>query len=169
MFWLGWKEGLIASPSVHAGLRTRLQDEGDNESDSAQGWLRIGSDDITSPGGPASIAQKIIDTIGTEAPVYLSVDIDVIDPGLCPGTGTPEPGGWLTRELIQVLRGVEGLNVVGADLVEVSPSYDGAGEQTGLAAAQVVFEIVTSLVKRGVKDGVGGRTGDEDTVRKSEL
>lgn len=50
--------------------------------------------------------------VGTDTPVYLSIDIDVIDPGLAPGTGTPEPGGWTTRELIRVLRGIEGLNVV---------------------------------------------------------
>ena len=73
------------------------------------------------------------------------------------GTGTPEPGGWLTRELIQVLRGIEDLNVVGADVVEVSPSYDGAGEQTALAAAQVVYELVTSIVKRGTTFGKSHR------------
>ena len=90
--------------------------------------------------------------MGTEVPVYLSVDIDVLDPGLAPGTGTPEPGGWTTRELIQILRGVEGLNLVGADIVEVAPAYDGRGEETALAAAQVVYEIVTSMVKRGLKE-----------------
>jgi agmatinase len=85
---------------------------------------------------------------GTEIPVYLSVDIDVLDPGLAPGTGTPEPGGWTTRELIQILRGVEDLNLVGADVVEVSPAYEsGQGESTALAGAQVVFEMLTSMVK----------------------
>lgn len=84
-------------------------------------------------------------------PVYLSVDIDVLDPGLAPGTGTPEPGGWTSRELIRILRAVEGLNLVGADVVEVAPMYEaGAGEATALAAAQVVFEVLTSMVKRGV-------------------
>lgn len=100
--------------------------------------------------GAKGIAEAIIKHVGTDAPVYLSIDIDVIDPGLAPGTGTPEPGGWTTRELIRVLRGIEGLNVVGADVVEVSPSYDGAGETTALAAAQVAFEILTSMVKRGL-------------------
>lgn len=90
--------------------------------------------------------------IGTEAPVYLSVDIDVIDPGLAPGTGTPEAGGWSSRELIKILRGVESLNIVGADVVEVAPAYDGTGEQTSVAAAQIVYEILTSLVKRGLTD-----------------
>lgn len=152
MYWLAWKEGLIANGSVHAGLRTRLSGLEDNINDDSQGWLRIESDAIAYDSlGPAGIAAKIMSTLGTEKPVYMSVDIDVIDPGLAPGTGTPEPGGWTTRELIQVLRDVEDLNVVAADVVEVSPSYDGAGEQTALAGAQVVYEILTSMVKKGLK------------------
>lgn len=155
MFWLAWKEGLIANQSVHAGLRTRLSGIQDNDGDTQQGWVRIASDEVSSDElGPRGVAKKIMDTIGTERPVYLSIDIDVIDPGLAPGTGTPEPGGWQTRELIQVLRAIEGLNVVAADLVEVSPGYDGSGEQTALAGAQVVFEMLTSIVKRGLLDGM---------------
>jgi agmatinase len=90
--------------------------------------------------------------LGTEIPVYLSLDIDVLDPGLAPGTGTPEPGGWTPREIIQILRGIEDLNLVGADVVEVAPAYDGNGESTALAAAQVVYEVLTSMVKKGLKD-----------------
>jgi agmatinase len=93
-----------------------------------------------------------MDTLGTKAPVYLSVDIDVLDPAFAPGTGTPEPGGWTTRELIRILRGIEDLNVVGADVVEVAPAYQGAGEETALAAAQVVYEIASSIVKKGLKE-----------------
>ena len=70
----------------------------------------------------------------------------------CPGTGTPEPGGWTSREVIRILRGLESLNVVGADIVEVAPAYDGTGEQTALVAAQVGFEILTSMVGRGLKE-----------------
>ena len=70
----------------------------------------------------------------------------------CPGTGTPEPGGWTSREVIRILRGLESLNVVGADIVEVAPAYDGAGEQTALVAAQVGYEILTSMVGRGLKE-----------------
>jgi agmatinase len=80
----------------------------------------------------------------------MSIDIDVIDPGLAPGTGTPEPGGWTVRELVRILRGIEGLNLVGVDMVEVSPAYDHA-ENTALVAAQVVFEVISSLVKRGLE------------------
>ena len=154
MFWLASQEGLILNgSSVHGGLRTRLSgsDWGDYEDDDTQGFLRISADDIDDIGSKGIISQ-ILERIGTEVPVYLSVDIDVIDPGLAPGTGTPEPGGWTTRELIRILRGVEGLNIVGADVVEVAPAYDGRGEQTALAGAQVAYEILTSIVKRGLKD-----------------
>ena len=164
MYWLAWKEGLIANGSVHAGLRTRLAGVGDYDNDDSQGWLRIESDAIACDAlGPAGVAEKIMVTIGNQKPVYLSVDIDVIDPGLAPGTGTPEPGGWTTRELIQVLRGIEDLNVVGADVVEVSPSYDGPGEQTALAGAQVAYELLTSIVQRGaaIRGEQGGSVKDE--------
>jgi agmatinase len=154
MFWIASNEGLILNgSSVHAGLRTRLSGDvwDDYEDDSRQGFLRISSDDIDEL-GTSGVISSIIDRIGTEVPVYLSIDIDVLDPGLAPGTGTPEPGGWTSRELIRILRGIESLNVVGADVVEVAPAYDGVGEQTALAAAQVVFEVLTSLVKRGLGD-----------------
>lgn len=115
MFWLAHNESLIAKDkSVHAGLRTRLTNIGDNEDDDAQGWVRIACDDIDDM-GVAGVAEKILTHVGTETPVYLSIDIDVIDPGLAPGTGTPEPGGWTTRELIRVLRSIDSLNIVGAE------------------------------------------------------
>lgn len=165
MFWLASQEGLVLNASsVHAGLRTRLGggDFGDYAVDTEHGFLRIEADDIDRL-RPDGVARAIMGRIGTEVPVYLSVDIDVLDPGLAPGTGTPEPGGWTTRELIRVLRGVEGLNVVGADVVEVAPSYDGRGEETALAAAQVVYEIVTSMVKRGLKE----RGEDKEVVKST--
>ena len=83
----------------------------DYDDDDRQGFLRIEADDIDEL-RVKGVVKKIMDRIGTENPVYLSVDIDVLDPGLAPGTGTPEPGGWTMRELIGILRGVEGLNVV---------------------------------------------------------
>ncbi|KXL44099.1 hypothetical protein M433DRAFT_918 [Acidomyces richmondensis BFW] len=161
MFWVAHNESLIAKDkSVHAGLRTRLSGVEDNEDDDAQGWIRIACDDIDLLGA-VNVAKKIVDHVGTDQPVYLSIDIDVIDPGLAPGTGTPEPGGWTTRELIGVLRGIDTLNVVGADIVEVSPAYDGAGEMTALAAAQVAFELLTSMVKRGMSEGNSQKVHDE--------
>jgi agmatinase len=168
MFWMAAKEGLIAnSSSIHAGLRTRLSgdDESDYDDDTQQGWERISTDDIDDIGAKG-IIERIMARVGTEDPVYLSIDIDVIDPGLAPGTGTPEPGGWTTRELIRILRGIEGMNVVGADIVEVSPAYDGAGEVTAQAAAQVAFEILSSIVKRGL---VEDAAKESVSIRKNEL
>ena len=152
MFWIASNEGLILNgSSVHGGLRTRLLGWEDYEDDTRQGFLQITTDDIDDL-GTRGIIDKILERVGTEVPVYLSVDIDVIDPGLCPGTGTPEAGGWTSRELIRILRGIESLNVVGADIVEVAPAYDGTGEQTALVASQVGFEILTSMVGRGLEE-----------------
>ncbi|RDA91490.1 hypothetical protein CP533_4563 [Ophiocordyceps camponoti-saundersi (nom. inval.)] len=170
MFWMANNEGLLSnsssSPSVHAGLRTRLSGDSwaDNDSDGAQGWVRFSADDMDEK-GTAGIIEGIMKTLGTEDPVYLSVDIDVLDPAFAPGTGTPEPGGWTTRELIRVLRGIEDLNLVGADVVEVAPAYQGRGEETALAAAQVVYEMVTSMVKRGgSKERLQAKDELEDTI-----
>ena len=161
MFWVAHNESLILKgQSVHAGLRTRLGGMEDNEDDDAQGWMRFTADDIDDLGA-ATIAERIVSHVGTETPVYLSVDIDVIDPGLAPGTGTPEPGGWTTRELIRILRSIDDLNLVGADVVEVAPSYDGTGEATALAAAQIGYELLTSMVKKGLEDGKGKSMRDE--------
>lgn len=170
MFWMANNEGLLpntsTSPSVHAGLRTRLSgtDWADHNDDTSQNWIRFSADDMDDL-GTSGIISGIMSALGTEDPVYLSVDIDVLDPAFAPGTGTPEPGGWTTRELIRVLRGVEGLNLVGADVVEVAPAYQGRGEETALAAAQVVYELVSSMVKKGMgemgREGAGGREKDE--------
>jgi agmatinase len=94
------------------------------------------------------------ETIGTITgrtaglPVYLSLDIDVLDPAFAPGTGTPEAGGLTSRELLSVLRGLTGLHLVGADVVEVAPAYDHA-EITSIAAATVVYDLLTLLARRG--------------------
>jgi agmatinase len=77
------------------------------------------------------------DVIGG-GPVYVSFDVDSLDPGFAPGTGTPEVGGLMPREVLQILRGLSGLDVVGADVVEVAPQYD-ATSNTVHAAAQVMF------------------------------
>lgn len=167
MFWLANQEGLLSNsssePSVHAGLRTRLTGVADNEDDTAQNWKRFTSDDIDTL-GTQGIIDGIMDILGTENPVYLSMDIDVLDPAFAPGTGTPEAGGWSTREFIRILRGIEGLNLVGADVVEVSPVYQGNGEETSVAAAQIVYEMMTSMVKRGLEN-----MGKEDKGIKDEL
>lgn len=151
----------------------------DYEDDERQGFLRISADDIDEM-GTAGIVSAILERIGTDTPTYLSLDIDVLDPGLvsrvqfftsetilmsdyqqCPGTGTPEAGGWTSREVIRILRGLESLNVVGADIVEVAPAYDGTGEQTALVAAQVGFELLTSWVGRGMSEMEKAKAKDD--------
>jgi agmatinase len=81
--------------------------------------------------------------------VFISVDIDVVDPGLAPGTGTPEPGGLLSRELLDTVRRLaRELPIVGADVVEVSPPYDGPGQVTAFLANRVVLEILNGMAER---------------------
>lgn len=82
--------------------------------------------------------------IGPNTPTYLSFDIDGLDPSVAPGTGTPEPGGLTASQGLEIIRGCWGLNLVGADLVEVSPPYDPTGN-TSLLAANLIFEMLCSL------------------------
>ena len=144
-FWQAALEGLIArNQSIHAGIRTRLGSYEDIEHDDSIGFQVITSDDIDDL-GVAAIVRQIRDRVGS-LPVYLSVDIDTLDPGFAPATGTMESGGWTPRELRRVIRGLEGLNFVGFDLVEVSPAYDNA-EITAYAASDLIFEYVNLVTK----------------------
>ena len=76
----------------------------------------------------------------------MSIDVDVLDPAHAPATGTPEAGGMTSRELLEVLRGFDGLHLVGADIVEVAPAYDHA-EITGVAAANLAYEFVSLFAR----------------------
>jgi agmatinase len=98
---------------------------------------------------PQGVIEKLKRRVaGTK--VYISVDIDVLDPAFAPATGTAEVGGWTTRELLTILDGLTGLDVVGADVVEVAPIYDNAGEPTTLAAAEVVMSLLQLMVDQPV-------------------
>jgi guanidinobutyrase len=77
-------------------------------------------------------------------PVYVTLDIDVVDPAYAPGTGTPQVGGLTSIQIIELVRALQGLNIVGCDLVEVSPPYD-TGEITSLLAANLLFELLCVL------------------------
>ncbi len=87
--------------------------------------------------------EQLIRRVG-DAPLYVSVDIDVLDPAHAPGTGTPEAGGMTSRELLAMLRGLAPLSLVGGDVVEVAPAYDHA-EITAIAAAHVLYDLVTLM------------------------
>jgi agmatinase len=94
--------------------------------------------------GIAAVIEKARKIVG-DGPTYLSFDIDSLDPAFAPGTGTPEVGGLTTREVLEILHGMKGLNLVGGDVVEVAPQYD-ATTNTALAGAQVLFEILSLMV-----------------------
>jgi len=155
-FYIANEEGLIANSSIHAGLRCKLQGIDDIENDESVGFHFITSDDIDDY-GVDYIVERIKKRVG-DTPVYLSLDIDVIDPGLAPGTGTPEAGGWTTREVKRIIRGLAGLNFVGADVVEVAPAYDHA-EITATAAADIVHDLLSMLTasKPPKPDNLRGR------------
>ena len=137
------EEGLIdLERSQHIGIRGPLYGKQDLEDDAVLGFQVIRSDDYEVDG-----VKSIVDRMRARldgGPVYVSVDIDVLDPAHAPGTGTPEAGGMTSRELLNTLRGLVGLNVIGADIVEVSPAYDHA-EITGIAAAHVGYELLSVL------------------------
>lgn len=104
--------------------------------------------EIESRGAEAVVADAIAEALDGPDVVYLSVDIDVIDPGMAPGTGTPEPGGLLTRELLRAIRQVVGaVSLVGMDVVEVAPPYD-VSDVTAAAAHRCVLEAVSALAAR---------------------
>src|SRR5277367_2437530 len=137
-FRRAWEEGLLLRElSAHVGLRGPLYGKGDLADDAAMGFLQVSTSDLDRE-GTAAIASRLVERVG-DAPLYVSVDIDVLDPAHAPGTGTPEAGGLTSRELLNLLRGLDHLHIVGADVVEVSPAYDHA-EITAIAAAHVLFD-----------------------------
>jgi guanidinobutyrase len=92
----------------------------------------------------APLMNEVRDMLGPDVPAYLSFDIDGLDPSVAPGTGTPEPGGLMASQGVEIIRGCFGLNLVGCDLVEVSPPYDTSGN-TSLLAANLLFEMLCSM------------------------
>lgn len=88
--------------------------------------------------------ERVLNRVG-DHPVYVSIDIDVLDPAFAPGTGTPEIGGMTSRELVAVLRATGALRIVAADMVEVAPAYDQA-EVTAVAGANLAYELISLMV-----------------------
>lgn len=153
MFRRAFEEGLLVEDkSMHVGIRGPVYDKDDFIRDHEFGFQIIRCTDVDEIGVPAAI-QRIKDRIG-DHPVYVSIDIDVLDPAVAPGTGTPEMGGLGSRELLRLLRGLGGLNIVGADVVEVAPAYDHA-DITSVAAATVVFDLMGLMVNGLSKDSEG--------------
>ena len=126
----------------HIGTRGPLYSAQDLDDDAGFGFGIITSADVMEQGVAAIVAQ-LRDRIGAR-PLYISLDIDVLDPAHAPGTGTPEAGGLTSRELLAIIRGLRGLHIVGADVVEVAPAYDHA-ELTGIAASHACYELLTLM------------------------
>ncbi|HEX7996209.1 MAG TPA: agmatinase [Streptosporangiaceae bacterium] len=137
------EEGLLdRSGCIHVGIRGPLFADTDLVDDTGLGFQVISAPEADSL-GITGMVDAIAERVGAR-PVYVSVDIDVLDPAHAPGTGTPEAGGLSSRELLAILRSFSGLNLVGADIVEVAPSYDHA-QITGIAAAHVGYELLSAL------------------------
>ncbi len=127
------------------GIRGPPYTPDDIIADAGLGFATITTVDIATAGVDVAIV-RVRDRVG-DRPVYISNDIDVLNPAHAPATGTPELGGFTTRELQLILRGFESLDVVGADVVEVAPAYDHA-DLIALAAANVVYELLGLFARR---------------------
>jgi len=138
------EEGLIeASKMVQIGLRATGYTADDLEWSRQQG-VRVVTAEECWYKSLTPLMAEVRETIGTDIPVYLTFDIDGLDPSVAPGTGTPEPAGLSSSQALEIIRGCFGLNLVGCDLVEVSPPYDPSGN-TALLAANLIFEMLCSL------------------------
>jgi len=140
MFWWAAKQGLVdPQTSVQIGLRTTNRDT-------------LGFNIIDAPAVHArgiDLAVTAARAVLGDRPVYLSFDIDCLDPSYAPGTGTPVCGGLTSHQAMSILRGLKGINVVGMDVVEVAPAYD-VGEITALAAVHVAMEMLYLYASRPV-------------------
>src|SRR5947207_7045467 len=134
------EEGLIEpDASVQAGMRGGLYGTSDLGDARALGFTVIPSEELRAL-GPERYAALVRERVG-DLPVFLSFDIDFLDPSVAPGTGTPEISGYTSAEAVAFVRALRGIRLVGCDVVEVAPQYDGPGQQTALAAANVLWEL----------------------------
>jgi agmatinase len=137
------EEGLLdREHCLHVGIRGPLYGPADLPETGDLGFETLHCVELETL-GVTGVVERMRARLG-DRPVYVSVDIDVLDPAHAPGTGTPEAGGMTSRELLGVLRGLSGSNVVSADVVEVAPAYDHA-EITGIAASHVAYELLSVL------------------------
>jgi agmatinase len=138
------EEKLIdATRSIHIGLRGSVYESADLTDLSKMGFSVITMKEFTRLGREEAIKRTKEVTRGE---AYVSLDIDGVDPAFAPGTGTPEVGGFTSREILDLVRGLVGINLVGFDVVEVSPPYDNA-ELTALLASNLLYELTSVVAK----------------------
>jgi agmatinase len=163
-FRRAWEEGLLLEGrAIHLGTRGPLFSPQDLVDDANFGFDIVSSGDVLAEGVAATVA-RMRERVGN-APVYVSIDIDTLDPAFAPGTGTPEAGGISSRELLEILRRIRGLHLVGADVVEVAPAYDHA-EITTVAAAHIVYELI-SLFAANREEASREEAGEDGRGRSS--
>jgi agmatinase len=129
---------------LHVGIRGPLYANTDLIDDTKLGFDAITSIDLDRL-GVEGVIKRMLARVGNK-PVYVSIDVDVLDPAFAPGTGTPEMGGLSSREMLALLRSLEDVNLIGADIVEVSPQYDNA-QITGIAASHMAYELITVMAR----------------------
>jgi guanidinopropionase len=140
------EEGLIEPKrSIQVGIRGSLYDPHDLDYAERAG-IRILAIEEFFDLGPEAVVEEIRRIVG-EGPVYVTFDVDSLDPVYAPGTGTPEIGGFSTHQAQRMLRGLRGLDIRGADVVEVSPPFDPSGN-TALVGATVMFELLCVIADR---------------------
>ncbi len=136
------EEGLLdAASSVQAGMRGSLYGAEDIQVARDLGFTVLSTDELRDV-GPAGYGDLVRERVGRR-PAFVSFDIDFLDPAFAPGTGTPEVGGFSTAEALAFVRALRRVTLVGCDVVEVSPPYDGPGMVTALAAATVLYELLS--------------------------
>ena len=136
------EEGVLdATASVQAGMRGSLYGPDDIQVARDMGFTVLTTDELRDL-GPAAYGELVREKAG-DRPVFVSFDIDFLDPAFAPGTGTPEAGGFSTAEALAFVRNLRGVRLEGCDVVEVSPPYDGPGAVTALAAATVMYELLS--------------------------
>lgn len=141
------EEGLLElDRSIHVGIRGPLYTGTDLAEDRKLGFRVVTTMDVARL-GVDGVAERIRSRVG-QGPVYVSIDVDAMDPAHAPGTGTPEPGGMTSRELLWTLRAMDGLSIIGGDVVEVAPPFDHS-ELTSIAAANLVYEFLALFARRG--------------------
>jgi agmatinase len=143
------EEGLLAQErSIQVGMRGSLYALGDLEASRELGFELTTTDEIRKIGIQGTV-RRIRERV-KDAKVYVSLDVDFVDPAFAPGTGTPEIGGFTSREAQEFVRGLRGMEIVGCDVVEVYPQYDGLGQVTALLAANIGYEFLTLIA--GLRD-----------------
>ena len=156
------EEGLVKPErSIQVGMQGSLFDSGDWNAARELGFELISTDGVRGIGISETIA-RTRERVG-DAKAYVSFDVDFVDPAFAPGTGTPEIGGFTSREAQEFVRGLVGLDLAGCDVVEVYPAYDPA-QITAFLAANIAYELL-SLIAACKKEGLAHGTGREASVR----